>query len=151
MRKKEIKTTSKSNNKKNVISKKCNTDALCPVWIFTNIDKSGEYAFDLDRKDFQHKEFIDKMIHYSNMTWDEIKKQTHDNNKSKHHYIPYNILSKTAQNRLKIKNLSNKSEQIFSFAFNNKLRIVGVREHQYFFVLWYDSKHEVCPSTLRHS
>lgn len=37
------------------------------------------------------------------------------------------------------------TDSIFSFALMNKLRIIGIRQGDYFYVLWYDPKHEVYP------
>lgn len=91
------------------------------------------------------------MINYSNMTWADIKNQTHDDGKSKHHIIEYQKLSKDAQDRIKAKKLEQDSDAIFSFALQNRLRIVGIKRGKEFHVLWYDPKHEVCPSTKKHT
>lgn len=121
------------------------------IWCFDMIDKDGKYAFNLDRKDFLHKIFLDKMIGYSSMTWDEIKRQTHDKGKSKNHFVSFDKLSKEAVQRCAIKHLEEYTDSLFSFALTNKLRIVGIRKNEYFHVLWYDPAHEICPSTLKHS
>lgn len=39
-----------------------------PIWVFDDLDKSGKFAFDINRDDFKYKEFLSKMIDYSNMT-----------------------------------------------------------------------------------
>ena len=39
------------------------------------IDRSGKFAFDLEREEFQHKEFMQKMVDYSSMTWSEVTYQ----------------------------------------------------------------------------
>lgn len=127
------------------------TDKEYPVWMFTNLDKAGKFAFDTNRADFQHQEVLEKMINYSNMTWAEIKKQTHDDGKSKHHIIEYEKLSKAAQDRIKAKKLEQDSDAVFSFALQNKMRIVGIKRGKEFHVLWYDPEHEVCPSTKKHT
>ena len=41
------------------------------VWRFDMIDRSGKFAFDLNRDDFQYKDFLEKLIDYSSMTWTE--------------------------------------------------------------------------------
>ena len=104
-----------SQKEKRTIREDASTDREKSIWKFTNLDKAGEFAFDLRRDDFQHDEVLDKMIHYSNMTWAEIKRQTHDNGRSKHHTLDYEKLSKAAQNRIRAKHLDEKSDQIFSF------------------------------------
>lgn len=127
------------------------TDNLPPVWTFTDIDMTGEFAFDVRRAGFRHGDVMEKMIDYSNMTWAEVKRQTHDQGKSKHHYVQYESLSRDARERLKVKGLEESSDALFSFALDNTLRIIGIREGERFKVLWYDPKHEVCPSTKKHT
>lgn len=41
----------------------------------------------------------------------------------------------------------NNNSTIYSFAFNNILRIIGIRDREKFYVLWYDAYHEVYPSS----
>ena len=79
------------------------TDNLKVIWAFDNIDKDGFFGFDVERDDFYHKEVLSKIINYSNMTWSEIKRQTHDDGKSKHHILNFYGLSKEAQERYKFK------------------------------------------------
>lgn len=85
------------------------------------------------------------------MTWTEVKKQTHDDGKSKHHFLSPQFLSPEAAERLKAKQLEEYSDSIFSFALDNKLRLVGIRKNEDFHVLWYDPEHEVCPSKKKHT
>ncbi len=147
---KEVKQ-SKTTSKKTAVTAAVSSDRERPVWLFTNLDREGQFAFDTNRPDFDHKDFIEKMIQYSGMTWAEIKKQTHDDGKSKNHMISYDKLSKDAQDRFHSKRLLDYEDAIFSFAFNNLTRIIGIRKREKFEVLWYDAKHEVCPSTLKHT
>ena len=117
------------------------------IWLFDNVDKDGIFAFDINRPDFDHKEFLDKLLSYSNMTWGEIRKQTHDSGKSKHHFLEDVCkFSKEARERVKAKKLENDSDSIFSFALNNKVRIIGIRQREFFHVIWYDKNHEFYPS-----
>ena len=127
------------------------SDTLKPIWMFDMIDKGGKFAFDVLRDDFNHKEVLDKMIHYSTMTWADIKQQTNDKGKSKHHFIGCDSISKDAIDRIHAKKLDEFSDMIFSFAFQNKLRIIGIRSNQCFHVLWYDPNHEVCPYSKKHT
>lgn len=110
-------------------------DSQCPVWYFDRLDKAGPFAFDTSRPDFQHREFLDKMIAYSNMTWAEIKRQTHDKGKSKHHMLDESGFSPAAWERIKAKHLEEETDAIFSFAFQNLLRIIGVRRNAEFHVV----------------
>ena len=121
------------------------------VWTFRNIDRDGKFAFDTSRKDFDLKNFVEKMIFYSNMTWNEITRQTHDNGKSKHHFLAENSLSNDAIERIKQKHFEDKTDSIFSFALNNKVRIIGFRDGAEFQVIWYDANHEFAISNKKHT
>lgn len=116
------------------------------IWRFDMIDRNGSFAFDLNRDDFNHKEVMEKMLEYSTMTWADIRKQTHDRGKSKHHFLDAENLSPETKERINKMKLEQYSDMIFSFALQNKLRIVGIREREHFHVLWYDPNHEICPS-----
>lgn len=145
----------KSNFQSNI--KRINTDNYSTensrsIWLFDMLDKNGSFAFDLHSNNFNHRDFLDKMISYSNMTWAEIKRQTHDNSRSKHHFLKLDSLSKSALERVKFMKYDQLyPDQIFSFAFTNTLRIIGIRIDEYFHVVWYDSNHQFCPSHLKHT
>lgn len=142
----------KHRGNKTIISNPVSSDQDRPVWSFANIDKSGKFAFDTTRKEFNHQDFVEKMIDYSGLTWQEIKQQTHDKKgKSKHHTLSYGSLSKEAQGRLIAKNLSEYEDSLFSFALNNLTRIIGIRKREKFDVIWYDPYHEFCPSHKKHT
>ena len=141
----------KTKGKKTAITTAVSSDSKRPIWIFRNLYRACKFAFDTKRADFDYRDFIEKMIQFSNMTWNEIKKQTHDEGKSKHHSISYDSLSKDARQRFDVKQLSDYEDAIFSFAFNNLTRVIGIRKGENFEVLWYDPRHEVCISTLKHT
>lgn len=135
--------------KKAIPDGKKSTDGEKIIWRFDRLDKSGPFAFDLSRSDFDHREMLEKIISYSNMTWTEVKRQTHDDGKSKHHFLEMGKLSRDAVDRISIKQLKEYEDSIFSFAFQNKLRIIGIREGQMFYVIWFDPEHQFCPSHKR--
>lgn len=132
-------------NKRTNISRN-SSDNKCPIWIFTEIDRSGEYAFDVRRIGDKSSLVLEKMISYSSMTWRDIMNQTHDDNRSKNHFLAPESISTAAIKRLEAKHLEDYSDNIFSFALTNKIRIVGIRDNEIFKVLWYDPNHEICPS-----
>ncbi|SFO94039.1 hypothetical protein SAMN05216343_10158 [Oscillibacter sp. PC13] len=135
-----------SRGKKEVSGRKYSTDNSKVIWCFDNLDTAGAFAFDLARIDFNHREVLQKIISYSNMTWSEVKRQTHDNGKSKHHFLDIESLSSDATCRIRAKRLEERSDSIFSFALQNKLRIIGYREDEKFHAVWFDPQHEFCPS-----
>lgn len=147
-RKKQTKLQRISRTKQTVINTDSSDNSKI-IWAFDNLDNDGCFKFDVSREDFEHQEVLDKIISYSSMTWREILRQTHDGGKSKNHSLVYESLSVEAQERLRIKELEDVSDSIFSFALNNLLRIVGIRDKEKFHVLWYDPEHQVCPSKRR--
>jgi len=46
------------------------------VWTFRNIDRDGKFAFDTSRKDFDLKNFVEKMLEYSQLKWRELREHT---------------------------------------------------------------------------
>ena len=136
---KRKKTTASS--KSTVKEQGYSTDRKKVIWLFDMIDRSGKFAFDLSREGFRYREVMEKMIDYGNMTWAEVKAQTHDEGKSKHHLLSFDKLSKDAFDRFKARRLDGYEDSIFSFALQNQLRIVGIRENEHFHVLWYGMTH----------
>ena len=61
--------------KKEVVLSPKSQNTGFPIFRFDRIDKQGAFAFDTTRTDFKHKDFLDKMIAYSQMTWAEIARQ----------------------------------------------------------------------------
>lgn len=154
-KRKHIKTDSKNkkekqvvgvnqNNQKNTIVNSGSTDHRRVIWHFENVDNDGCFAFSTKVSNFNALEIVEKLLAYSKMTWSEIKKQTHDNGKSKHHLLDYDKISVDAKKRVKALKLEDYTDSIFSFALQNKLRIVGIRSGQYFNVIWYDANHKFC-------
>ena len=150
VRYKQVKHQSTKTALKSTVKGKESSENLQSVWLFDRIDRAGKFSFDINRADFRPKEFLEKMINYSNMTWSEINKQTHDDGKSKHHFLrDVRKFSKEAQERVENLKLTEDTDRIFSFALTNKLRIIGLRDREFFHVLWYDPEHEIYPSEKR--
>ena len=151
-RKKEVKTNLVDAKKDVKIPQVKEESKGLPIFHFNKIDRDGPFAFDLCRDCFQSDDFLEKVIGYSSMLWREIDRQTHDAGKSKHHYLKNpDGLSKEAKERLAKLDLNEETDNLYSFAFDNTLRIVGLRFEDDFFILWYDSNHEVYPSKKKHT
>lgn len=125
-----------------------NSDSKHIIWVFDKCDKSGDFAFDINKIEANGHlhEIMEKMIAYESMTWAEIKLQTHDQGKSKHHIIDTDGMSAEAIERIEAMKLQEDSDSIFSFALQNRLRIIGTRENELFHVIWYDPEHKFYPS-----
>jgi len=134
-------------NKKQLPNKKdngFNKDKI--ILVFNKIDRDGIFAFHPDRDDFNANNIMKKIIEYSTMTWEELLKQTHDQSKSKHHFLSYDSLSREAKERVNLKINETENECIFSFALNNMTRVIGIRDKEKFYVMWFDPNHQFCPS-----
>ncbi|MDR2615171.1 MAG: hypothetical protein LBC28_01185 [Oscillospiraceae bacterium] len=130
---------------------KDSTDNLLMVWRFDSIDRDGCFRFDVSREDFNAEFILEKIIEYSRREWIRIKSDTHDNNRSKHHYIRHAELSAEAWERIRAKRLDDHLDGLFSLALDNKIRVLGIREREFFRVIWYDPEHRFCPSHLRNT
>ena len=119
---------------------------LFPIWRFDMIDRDGPFAFQYQSESFNHVEVLTKLIEYGNMTWGQIKKQTHDSSgKSKHHNLDVTKLKGDALKRLKVKVEEEDYDSLFSFALQNKLRIIGIVKKDEFHIIWYDPEHKFFP------
>lgn len=119
------------------------TDRQTLVWSFEKTDRNDQFRFTSDRDDMEHHELLYHIMQYSDRTWAEIKQDTHDrNNKSKHHTLSYDSLSRCAQQRMLAMNIE---DDVFSLALTNRLRIIGIRDGRIFRAIWYDPNHEFCP------
>lgn len=141
----------KTAHQKNIYSGKHSTDGERVQWRFDKLEKTGKFAFDLTREDFDHRKVLEKIIAYSNMTWSEVKAQTHDKkNKTKNHFLDLSKLSAEGRSSFCSKGFEGKYEDsVFSFAFQNMLRVIGIRENEKFYAVWFDPNHEFCPSKKR--
>lgn len=149
--KKIIDGKGRNNNSKKVVEKSASTEDKRVVWCFDHIDRGGSFGFTHSQEDFMHKEVLCNLIDYSSMTWAEIRDHTHDKSKSKHHRVSENSISPEAMKRIKHLKLEDYVDSIFSFALNNKLRIIGIRDGRFFIAVWYDPEHAFCQSRKSHT
>ncbi|RKU30715.1 hypothetical protein C6497_03290 [Candidatus Poribacteria bacterium] len=84
------------------------------------------------------------MRNFESTTWDQIAGNTH-------HMIPVNSIIKPAQERLA--ELGHDDEnRLASFHINGKQRLWAIRRSvNIFYLLWWDPKHEICPSPKKHT
>lgn len=88
------------------------------VWTFHNIVRAGEFAFDPSRKDFDAEKFLRKLLDFSTMTWA----------------------------RIEVKGLSDQTDALFSFALENIVRVIGIKDGANFQAVWYDARHDFYPA-----
>lgn len=94
------------------------------------------------------KDIYPTLIHFEKKTWFEIEQETYygrGRNKTKHHSIKIAEITSEAKSRLedlKIEDI----DELFSIRLSGKIRIWGIRKQSHFQILWFDLKHEICPS-----
>lgn len=136
----------KTTNKRIIESPSNSSIHKTPIWRFDKLDKDGKFRFDLSRSEINWKEILQKLIDYGNMEWAQIDNQTHDKtNKTKHHFLDYKGMSKDAKDRIEKLHLQENTDIIYSLALKNKLRLIGLREHGEFHIIWIDPNHEFYP------
>jgi len=119
-----------------------------PTWRFEKADDIFDWAF-LSASNLC--DILKKLADFERMTWSDILKQTHDKGKSSNHFISIDEMVKRAQNRLFELNLNQYFDNIFSLRLNNTERLFGILTDGIFNILWYDSNHQICPSTKKHT
>lgn len=90
-----------------------------------------------------------KLGDFETMTWNEIKR-TAIKGKKPHHYIAIQKLCVKAQRRLRdIKR--DDLPGVFSLRLRGKERVVVILVEGVAELLWWDPRHEVCPSKKKHT
>lgn len=98
-----------------------------------------------------HKNFFwhylfPKLKDIESKRWSDIEKETHGKKgKSKNHWVDVKDIIKPAQVRLSELNMDD-HEQIYSLRLTGTQRIWGIRQQNYFRLLWFDFDHDICPS-----
>lgn len=112
-------------------------------WSFSVVDLHGPFGWSVcDVATFQ-KKLANKVHHFETMYWREIEGPAH-------HAIGKDSLSKEANTRLNQIN-QNDVDSLFSLRLQGQERLIGIRDRDYFRILWWDPHHKVCPSTKRHT
>ena len=103
----------------------------------------------MNRKDFDLEDFLQKLLEFSTMTWQELFPK--DDKKSRHHPLSPESFSKQATERINFMKLEEETDSIYSLALNGQTRLIGIRKGTIFQVIWYDAEHKFAPSNLKHT
>lgn len=112
-------------------------------WSFLNFDAHQWRDEEDDVSLF--REIATRLKQTESRPWKEIAK-----NRWRDHYVLVTQMTQEAQNRLREIHFED-FDSLFRFRFEGLERLWGVRSGDYFIVLWWDPKHKVCPSTLKHT
>ena len=118
-----------------------------PKWAFSRSDKEMWKIHD----DFMGY-LLEKLIDFEKMTWGEILRHTRNgksSNNTSSHNISRDNLIKDAQNRLEELNIY--EDELFSLSLDNRKRLWGILDSGVLRIIWYDPKHEICPSNKKHT
>jgi hypothetical protein len=112
-----------------------------PSWRFSTVDLEGPFAW--PRGEDIETQILEKLRNFDSMRWNDISN-------ADHHAIAIERLSKEAQQRLaEIK--QDDIDEIFSFHFSGKRRIIGIRDMSIVKLLWWDPDHLVCLSLKKNT
>ena len=112
-----------------------------PSWRFSTVDKGGAFAWPTNTT--TELDIIQKLRQFDTMHWSNIEGPDH-------HFIEVSKLSKAARDRL-AEIHQDDIDEIFSFHFSGKPRIIGIRDRSVVKLLWWDAEHQVCPSVKKHT
>ncbi len=119
-------------------------------WSLELADYHGSWGFTTEvfRRDWCH-EILPKLQHFEQRKWAEIANETSGRRSgTRHHHVAIEDLIKNARKDLKQLELEDLDE-LYSLRLDGKKRLYGVVHGNRFKIVWYDTKHEVCPSKPR--
>ena len=111
-----------------------------PSWRFSTVDRGGPFARPKGAQ--AELEIVNKLHDFDSMPWAEIEGRDH-------HFLEPSSLSKKANVRLIEINRDDEIDSIFSFYLRGVVRLICIRDRNIAKLLWFDTEHQVCPSTKR--
>ncbi len=116
-----------------------------PAWRFNRIQMADRWGWhEVDRETITY--LREKLSSFESMTWAEILIRD-----KKYHHCPDDIskLCTEAQSRLSENQID--IESFYSLRLTGEKRVWGILSEGVFSILFWDPKHEICPSTLKHT
>lgn len=112
-----------------------------PVWRFSYVDTKGPWCWTC-LKDEELIGVLERLKAFETMPWGQILGD-------KHHLLCWESLSTKAQKRLQEIGRADEADNLCSLRISGQPRVIGILDRHIFYILWWDPKHEVCPSALR--
>ncbi len=141
----ESKKLDPKTSKEIVASKNVSTNNETLVWRIGQFDWEGPWGISAFKGE-NLKEFLEKVKWRETMTWAEILQQSGGRRfGTNNHPVRVSKLIKRAQDRLEELEMDD-IDELMSLRINGTARLFGIRAGRVLQVLWYDPKHEVCPS-----
>ena len=115
-----------------------------PSWRFNRMFLDHKWAINLENWACFENSILPKLKSYESQTWGQIESASKGRGAgSKSHNIDIYKLCPEAQRELQNYNIH--IDQIFSLRLSGTERIFGILSDGVLDIVWYDSKHEVCP------
>lgn len=116
-----------------------------PSWRISKIELTDCYGWHvLDLKQIGYIKA--KLSNFETMTWREILVESRKQN----HLVEVSKLSADANRRL-VETQQDDIDQLLSLRLTGKQRVWGVLHQGACHLLWWDPRHQVCPSLLKHT
>jgi len=119
-----------------------NSDSKHPIWCLGLMDFDGPWPWTIDATTM--REIHSKLVAFERMTWAAISGH-------RHHFLTSTSLCKAAKDRLIAIKLDDAVDRIYSLALSGVERLIGIRLGREFHFLWWDPRHEVCPSQKKNT
>jgi hypothetical protein len=108
-----------------------------PGWHFRSMDMDGPWSWSNTNEEIL--QYIKgKLSNFETMTWEEILGR-------RDHAIKVADISPVAQRRLSEINQDD-IDELVSLHLSGLERVWGIRHNEYLRILWWDPRHEICPS-----
>jgi hypothetical protein len=117
---------------------------LPPVWVFSALDEDGPWGKSRLTDGVVWSDILPKIRSFEAMTWAELEAD-----RKKHHSVPVAKFIKLARDR--IDDIGLDVDELFRFRLTGLQRLWGIRDRDRFKIIWWDPKHEICPSPLKHT
>ena len=120
-----------------------------PVFLFTTMDCDGPWGLRRLMGADLCSAIFPKLRNFETMTWANIIQQSGGGSSGTNSH-PVKVASLASDAKKRLAEISQDDvEELFSLRLDGRKRIWGKREGRTLKILWYDPKHEVCPSTTR--
>jgi hypothetical protein len=118
---------------------------LRPAWRFGKMEMCDPFGWHVIDKD-KLAEIRTKLAGLENSTWNDILVAS----KKQNHFIAVADLEPEAQRRLRDLRMDD-IDQVLSLRLSGEERVFGIRYDVAISLLWWDPKHQVCKSVLKHT
>ena len=113
------------------------------AWRFSAHDKDGPWAWTKLRDPAEYKRVVEKLHHFETMSLDKIREQ-------RSHRVSRDLLVKEAKERL-VTIKQDDIDELMSFRIAGRERVWCIQSRNIMKILWWDPRHEVCPSQQKHT